>query len=313
MSIKLIINKICNNGGYYLFYVLLRRTGLCNLLSDLQFTKIEYRANTKQKLNLDNPQTYNEKLQWLKLYDRKSMYTTLVDKYLVKEYVTSVMGNDDIIIPTIGMWKTFDEIDFSGLPCQFVLKTNHSGGNTGVVICKDFNRFNIREAKAKLEKSLKTDVYKISREWPYKNVERCIIAEKYMEDEKTSELRDYKFFCFNGEPKALFVATGRQQYDEPRFDFFDAEFNHLDLRCSHPQAEQIPEKPQSFEQMLEIARKLSKGFPQLRVDLYEINGKPYFGEMTLFHWEGLMPFYPEEWNYKFGSWIELPKEKIYAE
>lgn len=303
---KLLLNLSSSQGRYYCWYYLLRRIGVLGLLSDNKAIHIEYRANTGHKLDLDNPRNFNEKLQWLKLNDHNPLYTTVVDKYLVKDYVASAMGGADIIIPTLGMWESPEEIDFDSLPNQFVLKTNHSGGNTGVVICRDKSTFDIDEAKQKLAKSLKKDVYKVSREWPYKNVKRCIIAEEYMEDQKTGELRDYKFFCFNGEPKALFVATGRQQYDEPRFDFFDMGYNHLDLRCPHPQAETIPERPESFEMMKEIARKLSQDFPHVRVDLYEINGKPYFGELTLYHWEGLMPFYPESWNDKFGEWLTLP-------
>jgi len=309
MDVKKIAKRLTTiQGWYYLYYYLLRKSGIGNLLSDETFTKIEYKANVGRSLDLDNPVTYNEKLQWLKLNDHNPLYTKIVDKYTVKPYVASICG-EEYVIPTIGVWNAVDDIDLESLPNQFVLKTNHSGGNTGVVICKDKKTFDIDAAKQKLSKSMNTDVYKISREWPYKNVKRCIIAEQYMEDVKTAELRDYKFFCFNGEPKALFVASERQKNEEPCFDFFDAEYNHLDLKCSHPLAQTPPEKPESFEEMKELARKLSKGFPHVRVDLYEINGKPYFGELTLYHWEGLMPFYPESWNIKFGEWLDLSAVK----
>ena len=294
------------NAPIYLLYVLLQRTKLANYLSDETFTKLQYRAVFAKKLNLKDPQTFNEKLQWLKLYDHQEVYTTLVDKYLVKDYVAMIIGKE-YVIPTLGVWDRFEDIDFEKLPNQFVLKTNHSGGNTGVVICKDKTSFNKEDARRKLTKSLQTSLYLVSREWPYKAVKRKIIAENYMEDKITGELRDYKFFCFNGEPKALFVASGRQDHDEPYFDFFDQDYNHLDLRCSHPQADELPEKPQSFDQMIELAKLLSKNLPEIRVDLYEINGKPYFGELTLYHWGGLMPFYPESWDKKFGEWINLPK------
>lgn len=306
------ILRVFHKGGpYYLYYWLLRRLGLLYIINDKRAISIEYKANMGKCIKWDAPQTYNEKLQWLKIYDRNPLYTNLVDKYLVKEWVANhCIQGSDILIKTLGHWNSFDEIDFASLPDRFVLKTNHASGNTAVVICRDKSTFNKDDAKQKLESSLGQDVYKVSREWPYKNVKRCIIAEEYMEDKKTGELRDYKFFCFNGEPKAMFVASGRQNHEEPFFDFYDMDFNHLDLRCPHPQSDIPIEKPETFEVMKDIARQLSKGFPHVRVDLYEINGKPYFGEMTLYHWEGLMPFYPEEWNVKFGEWLTLPPKNI---
>lgn len=306
------ILRVFKKGGpYYLFYWLMRRSGLLYKLSDKSAISIEYQANMGGGINWKSPKTYNEKLQWLKLYDRNPLYTILVDKYLVKDWVANhCTQGTEILIKTLGRWNSFDEIDFTSLPDRFVLKTNHGSGNTAVVICRDKSIFNKDDAKQKLESSLMQDVYKVSREWPYKNVKRCIIAEEYMEDKKTGELRDYKFFCFDGEPKALFVASGRQNHEEPFFDFYDIDFNHLDLRCPHPQSDTPIEKPETFEVMKDIARQLSKGFPHVRVDLYEINGKPYFGEMTFYHWEGLMPFYPEEWNYRFGEWLILPESNI---
>lgn len=297
---------LTKDAAYWVLYVALRDLNLMRFLNDEQFTKLEYRVRTGKKLRLSNPQNYNEKVQWLKLNDHNPFYSTIVDKYAVKDYVCSVIG-EQYVIKTLGVWDNFDIIDFDALPNQFVLKTTHGGGNTGVVICRDKNLFDLKAAKEKLEKSLKKDAYMVSREWPYKNVPRRIIAEEYKEDRRTGELRDYKFFCFDGEPKALFVASERQKREEPCFDFFDTEYNHLDLRCSHPLADVPPEKPESFEEMLELAKKLSKGFPHVRVDLYDINGKPYFGELTLYHWEGLMPFFPESWNETFGNWLTLPK------
>ena len=296
---------LTKDGLFWMIYILFRDLHLNGLLSDKQYTCLQYRVRTGQKLNLKSPSNYNEKLQWLKLYDHNPIYTTLVDKLAVKDYVKNKVG-EQYIIRTLGVWDRFDDIDFVSLPRQFVLKTTHGGGNSGVVICRDKSSFDEKAAKIKLEKSLAKDVYLVSREWPYKNVPRRIIAEEYMEDAKTGELRDYKFFCFDGEPKALFVASERQKRDEPCFDFFDTEYNHLDLRCSHPLADVLPEKPVSFTEMLELARNLSSGFPHVRVDLYEINGRPFFGELTLYHWEGLMPFYPESWNETFGSWLSLP-------
>lgn len=250
------------------------------------------------KLNLGNPQSYNEKLQWMKLYDRNPLYTTMVDKYAVKEYVANIIGQE-YIIPTLGVWTSFDEIDFDSLPNQFVLKCTHDSG--GLVICKDKSKLNLSKAKLKIEASLQTDYYMSGREWPYKNVPRKIIAEQYMEDTKTGELRDYKFFCFNGKVKWLFIATDRQNREEPYFDFFDMDFNHLPMQHGHPNAPIIPEKPESFELMQRLAAKLSQGLPQVRVDFYEVDGKVYFGELTFFHHGGWTPFTPEKWDYIFGK------------
>ncbi len=276
-----------------------------NFLTDEKYLKIFYWANMGKKLNLDNPQTYNEKLQWLKLYNRKKEYTKLVDKYEAKKIVADIIG-DQYIIPTLGVWKNFGDIDFNSLPNQFVLKTTHDSG--GVVICRDKETFDIEKAKRIIEKSQKNNFYLMGREWPYKDVEPRIIAEEYKEDAKTEELRDYKFFCFNGSAKALFIASDRQSDSETKFDFFDMDFNHLDFTNGHPNADVYPDPPENLKLMQELAEKLSVGFPHVRVDFYEVNGKVYFGELTFFHWSGIVPFDPEEWDYKFGSMIELPQK-----
>lgn len=286
-----------------LFFSLGHREWL-NWMSDEQYLKIGYWIKFKRKLNLDNPQTYNEKLQWLKLYDRKPLYTQLVDKYEVKNIVAEKIG-EEYIIPTLGVWNHFDEIDFDKLPNQFVLKCTHDSG--GLIVVKDKSKLDKNAARKKIEYCLKHSFFWGMREWPYKNVKPRIIAEQYMEDTKTKELRDYKFFCFDGDVKALFIATERQKAgDETKFDFFDAEYNHLPFTNGHPNANTLPEKPVQFELMKQLAAKLSKGMPQARIDFYEVDGKVYFGEVTFFHWSGLTPFVPEEWDYKFGSWIKLP-------
>jgi len=278
-----------------------------NCLPDKQYLKLRYYIDMGKKLNLKAPKTFNEKIQWLKLYDRKPVYTTMVDKYEVKKYVADRIG-EAYIIPTLGVWNSFAEIDFDALPNQFVLKCTHDSG--GLVICKDKNTFDEAAAKKKIEASLRTNFYLIGREWPYKDVKPRIIAEKYMEDCETRELRDYKFFCFNGEPKALFVATDRQTPgEEVKFDFFDMDYAHIDVRNGHQNARALPKKPQQFELMKELAAKLSKDIPHVRVDFYEVDGKVYFGEMTFFHFSGFVPFEPDEWDYTFGSWIALPSEK----
>ena len=282
--------------------------GLFNFLSDKAYIKFNYRLAMNRKIDLIDPKTYNEKLQWLKLYDRRPEYTRMVDKYESKEYVAEKIG-EEYIIPTLGVWDSFEEIDFDKLPEQFVLKCTHDSG--GLAICRDKATFDKEKAKKKIEKSLKYNYYKNGgREWPYKDVKPRIIAEQYMEDEKTGELRDYKFFCFDGEVKALFIASDRfAEGEETKFDFFDADFNHLPFTNGHPNAKVWPEKPEKFEEMKELAAKLSAGIPQARIDFYEVNGKVYFGKITFFHWGGMKPFDPEEWDYKFGEWITLPKKK----
>lgn len=257
------------------------------------------------ELNLDNPQTYNEKLQWLKLYWHDPQLTTLVDKYLVKEYVSERIGSK-YVIPTIGVWKKVKDIEWDVLPNQFVLKCTHDSG--GCVICKDKDHFDKKAAIHKLHKSLATNYYYFGYEWPYKNVEPRIIAEPYMEDAQTRELRDYKFFCFEGEVKALFVATERNVPGvDVKFDFFDTYYNHLPIKKIHENAVETPKKPNNFDEMKELAATLSVGFPHVRVDLYEVNNKIYFGEMTFFHDAGWSKFEPQEWDYIFGSWVNLPK------
>lgn len=274
--------------------------------SDKKYLRRLFKLNMGKELNLDNPQTFSEKLQWLKLYDRKPEYTQMVDKVEAKNYVARIVG-DEYIIPTIGVWDRVEDIDWDTLPNQFVLKCTHDSG--GIVICSDKSKLNTKAAIAKLKKGLRKNYYYRNREWPYKNVKPRIIAEQYMVDESGYELKDYKWFCFDGEPKALFIATDRgTENEETKFDFFDAEFNHLPFTNGHPNAKREIKKPEGFEQMKKLAALLSNGCPHLRVDFYDINGKIYFGELTFYHWSGMMPFEPEEWDYTFGSWIKLPQK-----
>ena len=274
--------------------------------SDKLFLKTMFRHFMGTELNLNNPKTFSEKLQWLKLYDRKPEYTRMVDKYEARKYVAGIIG-EEYIIPTLAVYNSTSEIDLEALPDKFVLKCTHDSGS--VAICKDKKTFQKREAFAILEKGLSKNYFWQNREWPYKNVKPRIIAETYMEDIETQELRDYKFFCFDGKVKALFIAEDRQGDEETKFDFFDADFHHLDIRNGHPNADTPPAKPHSFEKMKEMAEKLSQGIPHLRVDFYEANGKIYFGELTFSHWSGFTPFEPEEWDLKFGEWLHLPSKK----
>lgn len=278
-------------------------------LPDSVYLRIMFRLKMGYNLNLINPKTFNEKLQWLKLYDHKPEYTMMVDKYAVKEYVASIIG-EKYIVPTLGVWDTPEDIEWERLPNQFVLKTTHGGGSTGVLICRDKSNFDCKNAIDSLKYSMKQNIYKYLKEWPYKNVRPRILAEKYIEPElNKNDLPDYKFFCFDGAVRALFVATERQnQGEDVKFDFFDDQFNHLPFKQGHDNAEKMPLKPQSFEEMKLLASKLSKGIPQVRVDFYEHKGHPLFGEMTFFHFSAFMPFEPKEWDYTFGEWIKLPNK-----
>ena len=277
------------------------------LIPDKLFIKIMYYKHFHKFPDLKNPKTYNEKLQWLKLNDRNPRYTKLVDKCDVKQYITDIIGSE-YVIPTLGVWDKVEDIDFDALPNQFVLKCTHDSGS--IAICKDKSTFNKKAAINMLKRGLKRNGYWYGREWPYKNVKPRIIAEAYMEDEDTAELRDYKFFCFAGEAKLLFIATERQTIGtETKFDFFDMNFNHLKIKNGHPNADILPKKPMQFDKMVELAEKLSIGFPHLRVDFYEVNGKIYFGELTFSHWSGFVPFEPSEWDAKLGSWIQIPSIK----
>lgn len=284
---------------------LVSKFGTC--LPDVFFLKLRFWVRMGYRLNLNAPNTYSEKLQWLKLYDRRDLYISLVDKYEVKQYVGEQIG-EKYLANTIGVWQTPEEVDFASLPKRFVLKTTHGGGNEGVIVVKDKSATNEEEIRKRLTKAFKQDLYKHSREWPYKNVKRRIIAEEYLEDKKTGELRDYKFFCFDGKVKALFVATDRQKREEPYFNFFDGDYNELDLKQGHPRNPVPPEKPLCFEEMKEVASKLSRGIPHVRVDLYEANGKVYFGEMTFYHFGGMVPFEPPKWDEEFGAMIQLPEK-----
>lgn len=281
------------------------RVSFLRLLTDKQYVKLLFRSKVGYFPDFDKPQTYNEKLSWLKIYDHNPLYTTMVDKYEVKNYVANIIG-DKYIIPTLGVWDSFDDIDFDALPQQFVLKCTHDSG--GIIIVKDKGKFDIKKARKTINKLLKRNFFLLAREWPYKNVKRRIIAEKYI-DGGPNGLNDYKFFAFDGVVKALFVATGRGGSEEVKFDFFDAHFNHYPFTQGHPNADVMPSKPAHFDDMKQLAAQLSKGFPQLRVDFYEVNGDVYFGEITVFHFGGNEPFVPREWDYKFGEWISLPMFK----
>lgn len=277
------------------------------LFTDKLYLKILYYLYIGKRLDLKNPKTMNEKMQWIKLYDRKPEYKQMVDKIQAKEYYGQMLG-EEYIVPTLGIWDNFDEIDFDNLPNKFVLKTNHSGGNTGVIICKDKSKFDKADAKRRIEKSLKSDIYKSFGEWPYKDMKKRIFAEELIGNEG-EELVDYKFYCFDGYVDAVLICMDRQIGD-PKFYFFDKEWN---LKRYNKRGKMAPEgftlpKPENMDKMFELASQISKGIPHLRVDLYNVNGKIYYGESTFFTAGGFDANRLPEADLYFGSLIKLPNK-----
>lgn len=274
-----------------------------DFISDKTYLRFKYWLNMDKKLDLKNPKTFNEKLQWLKLYNRKPEYTMMVDKYAVREYIKEKLG-EEYLIPLLGVWDSSDDIDFDKLPNQFVLKCNHNSG-LGMCICKDKSKLDIDKVKKELKKGLEEDYYLTSREWPYKDVPRKIIAEKYMEEKPNTELNDYKLMCFNGKVRCSFVCSERFSDDGLRVTFFDKDWNVMPFERHYPKSVNAIEKPKTYEKMVEFAEILSKDIPFVRVDFYEISGKLYFGELTFFPGSGYEEFEPEEWDYKLGNLIKL--------
>lgn len=275
-----------------------------NWMSDEQYLKIKYRLIMKKKLDLEKPQTYNEKLQWLKLNDRKNSYTKMVDKYEAKKYVASVIG-EQYIIPTLGVWEKFKDINFEILPKQFVLKPTHTSGD--VFICKDKNNIDYKKLKKKVNKWLKRKYYFLHREWPYKNVKPRIIAETYIENKEEIGLKDYKFMCFNGKVKCSFVCTNRNSKQGLSVDFFDLNWKKMPFTRHYPNSGEHINKPINYNQMLQLAEKLAKNIPFVRVDFYEVNRKIYFGELTFYPGAGFEEFSPEKYDRVLGEWLDLPE------
>ncbi|MBQ2176303.1 MAG: glycosyl transferase [Alphaproteobacteria bacterium] len=282
-----------------------------HLFSDETYLKGRYRILMGKRLNLNNPTLFSEKLQWLKLYNHRPEYTTIVDKMTVKDYVAGIIGSE-YIIPTIGAWERPEDIEWDKLPQKFVLKTTHGGGSLGVVVCTDKSTFDKSSAIKKLKTSMKTDSYRIQMEWPYKNVHKRIIAEEYLEpDPETNDLSDYKFSCFNGKVTDVMVCYGRTS-GNTKFYFFDKDWKLLPLNIlgkNAPSDFTLP-KPHCIDKMFELASKLSTGIPYARVDLYAVGNHPYFGEITFFPQSGFdrnLLHETEEWH---GSLIKLPAKTI---
>lgn len=286
---------------------ILRSRGFYSWVSDERFLKQLYFERMHCTLDLENPKSFNEKLQWLKLHDCNPEYTRMVDKCEAKRYVAERIG-EEYIIPTLGVWNCFDEIDFDKLPEQFVLKCTHdSGGN---VIVRDKHTLDLKQARKKISKTLARNYYWAGREWPYKNVKPRVLAEQYMQNENERELTDYKFYCFNGEPKFLYTSVGLENHETARISFLTCDWQFAPYeRSDYRGFEALPPKPQNFEKMLDIASVLSAGIPFLRVDLYEINGRVYFSELTFSPCSGFIPFRNPEHDLEIGSMLVLPEHK----
>lgn len=276
---------------------------LSKMIPDKLYLKIKYKYRFGKKLDFSNTVTFNEKLQWLKIYDRKDIYTRMVDKYEAKEYVSNIIGAQ-YIVPTIGVYSKIDDINFELLPNKFVIKCTHDSG--GLVIVRDKERLDIDIVKKKINNSLKRNYYYIGREWPYKNVKPRIIVENYLEENDNKTIQDYKFFCFNGKPEIMYLSEGLEDHRTARMSFYDMNMRKVDcMRSDYRPLEYTPEKPKNFEKMKEFSAILSRGIPHLRVDWYEVDGKLYFGELTFSTCGGMVPFADEKWDKKLGKLIDL--------
>ncbi|MBQ2818874.1 MAG: glycosyl transferase [Clostridia bacterium] len=280
--------------------------GMLDWMSDEAHFKLFYREYMGKRLKLDPPRSFNEKIVWLSLHDRRPEYTIMVDKHKAKEYVGNIIGHEHII-PTLAVYDSVNDIDFDALPDQFVLKTNHD--SQGLVICRDKAKLDRKTAIEKLNNAIQRDFYKSTREWPYKDVERKIIAEKYMDD-GSGGLRDYKIFCFNNEPKFLYISEGLEDHSTAKMGFFTFDGEQLPFyRADYNRFEQAPPMPEGLEEMIAISDKLAKKInrPFVRLDFYSVKGTIYFGEITLCPACGKNKIEPEEWLYTLGEWITLPE------
>ena len=277
-----------------------------SFLPDELYVKLFYFSISGKWMNLKDPKGFNEKQNWLKLHDRHPEYTQLVDKYAVRSHINEVLGEGHLF-PLLGKWERFEDINFDELPDAFVLKCNHDSGSTKIIREKrSLTEADKKELGETFNKRLKENFFYAGREYPCKDIKKTyILAEELMKDKNKpgTSIDDYKFFCFDGVPKVMFVATDRST--DCRFDFFDMDFKHLDIENLHPNADNPIPKPEMFEEMKQIAATLSKGIKFVRIDLYQLNGTIYFGEYTFFHGGGFAPFKPDEWEQKLGSWINL--------
>ena len=292
LSVKLrIYRKICTLG--------------MKVLPDKLYLTLLYQVRTGKKIDWKKPKSFNEKLNWLKLYDRRPEYVKMADKYEVREYIKEKLG-EEYLIPILGVWDSVEEIDFSTLPEQFVLKCTHDSAS--VVICKDKSAFDKEAAIQKLKDSLEINYFYPSREWPYKEIKPRIIAEQYMVDESHTELKDYKIYNFNGNPELIQVDFGRFTHHER--NLYSTDWEYIDEQIEYPKNPKIQiAKPDNLEEMLTFAKKLSEGIPSVRTDFYAINGKTYFGEITFYQEGGFGKFETESYERELGDLIQLPTKR----
>lgn len=277
-------------------------------LPDSWYVRHEFKRTLGKRLNIKNPQSFNDKITWIKLYERNPLMKVFADKYAVKQHVAKILGND-YVIPLYGAWDSFDEIDFDTLPNQFVLKATNAGACTGVVICTDKETFDRDAARIRLNKALKEDLYILGREWAYKGMHKRIIAEKFVQDSH-GDLKDYKLFCCNGEPKFMSIDYNRSS--DHRSIYLDMNWNRLpydDPGLKAPE-DHIEQKPEGFDRMLEIARMFAKDFTFLRVDFYNADGHIYVGELTCYPGGGCHRFDPPSADLDCGDYLQLPKKGV---
>lgn len=298
------IHSVIKNPKKILLFII--GTKLGRIITDKPYLRLKYKLVMNKNLDLHYPVTFNEKLQWLKLYDRNPLYTNLVDKFQVRNYIIKTIG-EEYLIPLIGVWDNFEEIDFDELPEQFVLKCTHDSG--GLVICKDKSKLHVKAVRRKINKCLKRNYYYDHREWPYKNVKPKIICEKYMADESGTELKDYKFMCFNGKVKCSFICLNRISSNGLNVDFYDMDWKPMPFERHYKRSGTVIAKPKNFDMMVKFSKKLSKDIPFVRVDFYEADGHLYFGELTFYPGSGYEEFTPESYDYLLGSWIRLPDKR----
>jgi hypothetical protein len=282
-------------------------TGVLNCLPDKVFLNMWYVVKFGRRIDWKNPKTFNEKLQWLKVYNRRDEYSMMSDKYAVRAYVAEMIGEDKLV-PLIGVWESAKDVDMESLPNQFVIKCTHDSAS--VYVCHDKNEANLELVREKLDQQMKKNLFWWGREWPYKNIKPRIIAEEYLHDQDNPfELSDYKFMCFNGECKCIFTGTDRFSDEGLKITFFDTKWNKLPFERHYASSKKEILPPENLDKMIRFAEKLAEGIPFVRVDFYEANGKIYFGELTFFPGNGMEEFSPEEWDRHLGDWIILPEAK----
>ena len=273
----------------------------CRYWPDKLYLSLYYRLTFHRQLHWRNPQTFNEKLSWLKIYNRRPEYTQMADKYAVKQHVANLVGGG-YIVDNLLVTDSWDEIDFSVLPERFVIKCTHDSG--GAFVCRDKNTFDFEGTRQIIERNFKRNYFFPCREWPYKNIQPRIIIDRYLDDHTGNELRDYKWWCFNGVPTYMYCTIkGKDVYE----NFYDMDFKPVAIDHGFPRHQPEFERPANFELMKELATKLSQGIPFVRVDFFDVEGKVYFGEFTFYDWAGLRPF-GGDWDKKLGALIKLPEK-----